>query len=115
MVDRRRQQLGAAGEALAARWYEGEGYEVLARNWRCREGELDLVLGRGPLVVFCEVKTRRTAAYGVPAEAVTIAKQRRIRVLATRWLRESGVHAQTLRFDVAAVLAGELQVIEAAF
>jgi putative endonuclease len=115
VVDRRRQELGAAGEALAARWYEAEGFEILARNWRCREGELDLVARRGPLVVFCEVKTRRTAAFGVPAEAVTVAKQRRIRVLATRWLRESGMRAQSLRFDVASVLAGELEMIEAAF
>lgn len=115
MVDRRRQELGASGEALTARWYEAEGYTVLARNWRCREGELDLVLGRGSMVVFCEVKTRRTAAFGLPAEAVTPTKQRRIRVLATRWLQESGVHPRKLRFDVAAVLGGELEIIEAAF
>ena len=110
-----RRQLGAAGERQAARWYEANGYRVLDRNWRCREGEIDLVLAKGAIVVFCEVKTRTSAAFGTPAEAVTVAKQRRLRVLATRWLATSKVHPNELRFDVAAILAGELEVIEAAF
>lgn len=114
MTDARR-RLGAAGERAAAAWYEARGYRVLARNWRCREGELDLVLGRGRTVVFCEVKTRSSAAYGVPAAAVTHDKQRRLRVLAMRWLAESGVSAGELRFDVVGVLAGRVEVIEAAF
>jgi putative endonuclease len=106
---------GAFGEDKAARWYEAQGYEVLARNWRCREGELDLVVRRGRTVVFCEVKARASAAYGAPAEAITPAKQRRLRQLAVLWLRASGVHAPELRFDVACVLGGKLTVIEAAF
>jgi len=67
------------------------------------------------VVVICEVKTRRTAAFGVPAEAVTPAKQARIRRLAARWLAESDVRAREVRFDVVAILAGEVEVIEAAF
>ena len=67
--------LGASGEDLAAGWYAAQGYEVVARNWRCREGELDLVVARGRAVVFCEVKTRRGHGFGLPAEAV---KQRRM-------------------------------------
>ena len=110
-----RRALGAYGERRAAAWYEAHGYEVLDRNWRCREGELDLVLRRGRTVVFAEVKARRTAAFGTPAEAVTPAKQRRIRGLAVRWLHESGVRAGELRFDVVALLGTDLQVIEAAF
>ncbi len=108
--------LGARGEDIAAAWYGEHGYQVVSRNWRCRDGELDLVARRGDLVVFCEVKTRRSDAFGVPAEAVTPAKQRRIRRLAAQWLREhrSGRPSQ-LRFDVAAILAGQLQVIEEAF
>lgn len=111
----RRRALGSRGEAMAARWYERHGYEVLDRNWRCREGELDLVLRRGRTIVFCEVKTRSSAAYGLPAEAVTRAKQQRLRLLATRWLEASPTRPGPIRFDVACVLADQLEVIEAAF
>lgn len=110
-----RQALGAAGEALAARWYEDHGYQVLDRNWRCRDGELDLVVRRNRTIVFCEVKTRTTDAYGTPAEAVTHAKRQRIRRLAARWLESSPVRPAQIRFDVAAVLAGRLEMIEGAF
>ena len=112
---RRRRALGATGEAAAAAWYESGGYSVLDRNWRCRDGELDLVLGRPGLVVFSEVKTRTSNAFGVPASAVTPVKQRRIRHLAMRWLDEHDVRAPTLRFDVASVIDGRVEVIEAAF
>ena len=111
----RRQRLGVAGEQRAARWYEANGYTVLDRNWRCREGELDLVVGRGRQLIFCEVKTRSTATHGVPAAAVTPAKQRRIRRLALLWLEAHPNRSGELRFDVAAVLAGVIEVIEGAF
>jgi putative endonuclease len=114
MVDPRR-DLGAAGEARAARWYEARGYRVLERNWRCREGELDLVVARGRVLVVVEVKTRRTDRFGSPAEAATPAKQRRLRSLALRYLEASGARPSTLRFDVVSILAGRLEVIEAAF
>ncbi|MDP8953555.1 MAG: YraN family protein, partial [Actinomycetota bacterium] len=103
-MTRARQALGAAGEDLAAAWYESRGYEVLARNWRCRDGELDLVLRRGPTIVFCEVKARSSLAFGSPLEAVTPRKCRRIRRLAAAWLDQAGRGAPELRFDVAAVL-----------
>jgi putative endonuclease len=113
-VDPRR-ALGADGEARAAAWYEGHGYEVVARNWRCREGELDLVVRRGRALVFVEVKTRTTDRYGTPAAAVTPAKQQRLRRLAMRFLQASEARPASLRFDVVAILAGRLEVIEAAF
>lgn len=100
---------------MAAEWYLARGYEVLDRNWRCREGELDLVLRRARTVVFCEVKTRTSDAFGVPAEAVTHAKRQRIRRLAARWLDDAPFRASGIRFDVAAVLAGHVEVIEGAF
>lgn len=112
---RRRRALGAAGEQAAADAYRRAGHEVLDRNWRCRDGELDLVVRAGTTLVFCEVKTRSSNAFGVPAAAVTPAKQQRIRHLAMRWLDEHDVRARTLRFDVAAVRSGQVEIIEAAF
>jgi putative endonuclease len=114
-----RQRLGARGEQLAADWYAAHGYTVVARNWRCRDGELDLVVARDGELVFCEVKTRSSDRFGVPAEAVTPAKQRRLRVLAARYLAAGsdppGVGRRGIRFDVASVMAGKVEVIEAAF
>ncbi len=119
MSDRRR-ALGAAGEDAVATWYEVAGYEVLDRNWRCRDGELDLVLAGPGVVVFCEVKTRRSDTFGTPAEAVTREKQLRIRRLAIQWLKERNARARSLRFDVASVRkhpgqAPVIEVLEAAF
>jgi len=111
-----RRELGALGEDQVAAWYQAHGYEVVARNWRCREGELDLVVKRGRLLVFCEVKTRTTDHFGVPAEAVTYQKRTRIRRLAARYLDESALRRPgEIRFDVAAVLGGDIEVIEGAF
>ena len=121
-VDRWKLDLGAKGEDLAAAWYTGQGYQVLDRNWRCRDGELDLVVSRARCVVFCEVKTRSGTGFGLPAEAVTGEKQRRLRRLATRWLGEHKPAAgfADVRFDVACVTLRTgaepaLDVIEAAF
>lgn len=110
-----RQKLGAHGERLAARRYEELGFEVVARNWRCSAGELDLVL-RGPgVLVFAEVKTRSSDRFGVPAEAVTPAKQRRIHRLAQRFCAETGERARALRFDVVSVLRGRVEILEGCF
>ncbi len=110
-----RRRLGTRGEDLAAAWYEAQGYEVLDRNWRCRLGELDLVVRRGRTVVFCEVKARSSDAFGSPAEAVTPAKRQRIRHLAARWLEEGRPRPAEIRFDVVGVLRGQVEVIEGAF
>jgi putative endonuclease len=99
----RRQVLGRHGEGVVARWYEERGYSVLDRNWRVRGGELDLVVARPSMVVFCEVKARSGLGFGAPVEAVTVTKQRRIRSLAAQWLA-SHDHRGVVRFDVATVL-----------
>ena len=111
-----RRALGASGEELVATWYETHGYHVVARNWCNPTGELDIVATRGSLVVFCEVKTRTSDAFGVPAEAVTRTKQARLRKLGAQWLEQAGGRGGgEIRFDVASVLAGDVEVIEAAF
>ncbi len=116
-MTRARQRLGAGGEDRVAAWYVARGWEVLDRNWRCRDGEIDLVCGRRGHLVFCEVKTRSSLAFGHPAEAVTRTKQLRLRGLASRWMVEVGApfRPREIRFDVAAVLPGSVEVIECAF
>ena len=96
--------LGARGERIAAAYLTDAGLRLLDRNWRCRDGELDIVAREGDALVFCEVKTRRGTGYGYPVEAVTIPKQRRLRVLAQRWLAAHDEHAPDLRFDVVGIL-----------
>ena len=115
--------LGRRGERAAAHWYVANGYEVLARNWRCRQGEIDLVCTRAQslwsrsvqVLVVCEVKTRTSASYGHPLEAVTAAKQRRLRRLAAVFVQGQRAHFDQVRFDVVAIVAGELVVVEGAF
>jgi putative endonuclease len=96
--------LGARGERIAVAYLTDVGLRVLDRNWRCRDGELDIVAREGDALVFCEVKTRRGIGFGHPVEAVTVTKQRRLRVLAQRWLAAHDEHAPDLRFDVVGVL-----------
>jgi putative endonuclease len=97
-------RTGERGEALAARYLESQGLTVLTRNWRCREGELDLVLTDGRQLVVCEVKTRTSTTYGPPSEAVDDAKAARIRRLARRWRTAHGVPHVDVRFDIVSVL-----------
>ena len=95
--------VGRNGEDAAAAWYEAAGYTIIDRNWRVRGGEIDIIAtGRG-VIAFCEVKTRRSDAFGTPAEAVTPRKQARLRALAAQWLGAHSNRAAALRFDVAAV------------
>jgi putative endonuclease len=97
-------ELGALGERIAVAYLTDRGLRVLDRNWRCREGELDIVAREDHALVFCEVKTRRGVGYGHPVEAVTFVKQRRLKLLAQRWLAAHDEHARDLRFDVVGVL-----------
>lgn len=97
-------ELGGYGESIAVAYLTDAGLRVLDRNWRCRDGELDIVARDGDALVFCEVKTRRGTGYGQPVEAVGRIKQRRLRILAQRWLAEHEEHAPELRFDVVGVL-----------
>lgn len=97
--------IGAYGEDLACEFLTDLGYELVDRNWRCDQGELDIVARDGASLVFCEVKTRRSTAFGSPVEAVTPAKAARLRRLAISWLRAHDQHADEVRIDVIGVLS----------
>jgi putative endonuclease len=113
-------ELGREGERLAVEHLVARGLVILARNWRRREGELDVVATDGQSLVVCEVKTRSGVGYGLPVEAVTRPKAARIRRLAHQWLAESRARFVEVRFDVVAVLlrpgeAPQVEHYEAAF
>ena len=98
-----RHHLGAAGEDAALQLYLGQGYRLVARNWRCRMGELDLVLARGSQLVICEVKTRRGSRFGHGWEAVDARKRAKLRAVAEAFLLAHPVRNASVRFDVASV------------
>jgi putative endonuclease len=99
--------VGRYGEDLAADFLDAAGLSILERNWRCADGEVDIVAADGETVVFVEVKTRSTVAFGDPAEAVTAVKAARIHRLAMQWLDEHRDWAgrwRELRFDVVSIV-----------
>ena len=96
--------LGRYGEDLAVQHLERQGMTVVARNWRCALGEIDVIARDGARLVVCEVKTRRSEAFGSPIEAVGPRKMRRLRQLAMRWLDEQQIHVPEIRFDVIGIV-----------
>ncbi len=99
----KRRQVAALGEALARRHLEGLGYHIHAQNWRCAEGEIDLVAQDGETVVFAEVKTRTGRQFGPPEEAITRAKRRHLRQSALAYLEAHEHVDPAWRIDVIAV------------
>jgi len=108
-VDHYKQKLGAKGEALARDMYKIKGYRVVARNFKCRIGEIDLILIKDNVLVFCEVKTRTRLAFGMPAEAINEKKKQHLRRSAASYLSQ-GMRLNRLykdfdmRFDVVEVI-----------
>jgi putative endonuclease len=98
-----RKALGDLGESIASDFLLASGYAVVERNWRCPDGEIDIVALDGATVVVCEVKTRRSAAFGSPLEAITPAKAARLYRLAAAWRRAHDVRARPMRIDVVSV------------
>ncbi len=103
-TQQQRSALGRYGEDIATRHLVESGMVVLARNWRCPHGEIDVVARDGRTLVVCEVKTRRGLDYGTPLEAVTARKMVRLRHLAAEWLDEAGLDPPDVRIDVVSVL-----------
>jgi len=96
--------LGRQGEQLAADFLRRAGLVILDRNWRCSQGEIDIVAADGGALVVCEVKTRSGIRFGTPLESVTRQKAWRQRRLAVLWLREHGALYDEIRIDVVGVL-----------
>lgn len=96
--------LGRRGEEVAARYLRERGITLLDRNWRCREGELDIIGTDGTTLMVYEVKTRSGLGYGLPAESITRDKIARIRRLTSQWLSVHHVRWCPIRFDVISVL-----------
>ncbi|GAF78384.1 unnamed protein product [marine sediment metagenome] len=109
-----RRDLGAFGERVAAAHLEAKGYRIRARNFRCREGEIDIVAEDGDCLVFVEVRTRRGDAFGTPAESVTAAKERRLLTVAKAYLQEHPDVPANQRIDVVGVelSRGRLQAVQ---
>jgi len=99
-----KEELGRRGEQAAAEYLASAGLRILDRNWRCAEGEIDIVAAERQILVVCEVKTRSGTRYGTPLEAITRAKRMRLRRLAARWLAAHGVLFDEVRIDVVGLL-----------
>lgn len=100
-----RRTLGDWGEEKALRYLSDQGYQLLARNWRTREGEIDLVIKQDLTIVFIEVKTRNTDRFGSPEESITPGKQKRLRKTCMAYLQKNDCENRDWRIDVVAIEA----------
>ena len=115
----RRQRYGRKSEVRAARHLQACGYVILEKNYRTRHGEIDIIAEDNGVIVFVEVKARRTERFGNPKGAVTEDKQRKISMAALQYLKSTGQLATSARFDVVALHASDgcerFEVVENAF
>lgn len=111
-----KRQTGADYEAQAAEWLEEQGFRILERNYRCRQGEIDLIAMDGACLVFVEVKYRSGSRSGHPGEAVDVRKQRRIARTAVHYCYKNKIpDTQACRFDVLGILGDEIEYYKNAF
>jgi putative endonuclease len=101
-----KQRLGRRGEEIAASYLQQQGYTILARNWRCPAGEVDIVAREGETLAFVEVRARRGDRFGTPEESITRAKQTRLVELAQTYLQEAELGDVAWRIDVIAIRMG---------
>ena len=101
-----RKALGNRGEDIAARFFIERGFEVVVRNWRCRIGEIDLIVSKGDEIRIVEVKTRRSLAAGEPEESVTESKLQRLDDLAQMYFSENGMEDSDYHIDVVSITFG---------
>jgi putative endonuclease len=101
--DMRRIRTGKLGENLAVAYLQKAGYRILAQNYRCLYGEVDIIVQDGEVIVFVEVKSRRSETFGEPQEAVGVEKQKKLSRIAMHYLQQQQMEARNARFDVIAV------------
>jgi putative endonuclease len=97
-------ELGKIGEDIATAYLQDKGYEILVRNWRFERVELDIVARKDSILVFCEVKTRRSVSHGIPSDAITPIKLQHIRTAALHWLTNNQSRHKGIRFDAISVI-----------
>jgi putative endonuclease len=107
-----RQRLGKSGEETIAKYLKQRGYKILARNYRCKLGEIDIIASDGAFLVFIEVKTRSGPGFGSPAAAVNTRKQRQISRAAQCYLAEQQLFDSPARFDVVSILYGDSKSLQ---
>lgn len=111
-----KRRLGGCYEEMAAVYLQNNGYRVLERNYRCHQGEVDLICMDGPYLVFVEVKYRADCHMGAPLEAVDARKQRHIRGAAAYYMYSRGMGEDcACRFDVVGILGDQIQLVRDAF
>ncbi len=94
------QNLGKLGEDLAVRYLTAEGYQIIQRNFLCRQGEIDIIVSKDEELIFVEVKTRTSLKYGDPIEAVTETKQKHIKKAIKYYLYKNSLNNSFIRIDV---------------
>ncbi|MBW2036887.1 MAG: YraN family protein [Deltaproteobacteria bacterium] len=101
--DDRRRHTGVSGESFAVEVLEKNGYQILEQNYRTSLGEIDIIAREGDVLVFVEVKSRRTGQFGSPKLAVTAKKQRKISMVALEYLKQTRQNGEKARFDVVSI------------
>ena len=110
-----KREYGNEAEDLAAEYLKQNGYKIIARNYACKTGEIDIIAQKGGCLVFAEVKARSTQAFGGPVSAVTPAKQKKVANTAMCFIKEKKPKFESLMFDIIAILDGKAQHIQNAF
>lgn len=108
-------EIGCSYERLAGKYLEQKGYQIVEYNFRCSQGEIDIIAKDGEYLVFCEVKYRSDEKKGNPLEAVSIAKQRKISKAAMYYVTTRQMTDTACRFDVVGILKNKIRVIKQAF
>jgi len=103
----KKSETGARGENLACAFLARNGYRVIERNYRCRQGEIDIIAQQGETLVFVEVRARTGGAYGTPEESITAAKKQRLRQVADHYVQHRDNLPEARRIDVVAVRLGQ--------